>query len=185
MGLFRKKKADSLSEERGAYPVWDGGGFTYNGISYSGGTANGLGLTPSDGANPLSAGRPTVTGDLESVVAAATPNSVVSAAVLTRSLVLSQLWFEFEDWGSGKRFRHRDLSIFEKPGDQTTLPRLLSEAEMSQSYAGNTYIWLDRARGRLRVLRPDMVSVVLGSDAPPSVLAEAERAPAAERREAM
>jgi len=176
-------KAQAPDDEARGVALWDSGsGFSFNGVQYAG-SGGMLGLSPSQ--NALAASRPTVSGDLASIVNAAQPNSVVTAAVFTRALVLSQLWFEYENWQTGARFRHRDLSIFEEPGGFTTMPRLLVDMEVSQSYAGNTYVWKDSKRGRLRVLRPDYVSIVLGSDAPPERLEDAERAPAGDRREAL
>ena len=177
------KKSSGLVLPEGGVDLWDERGFSYNGVSYEGMGSMALGMSPD--ANPLSASRPTVTGDLASMVAAAQPNSVVSAAIVTRSLVLSQLWPEYQDWKTGKRFRHGDLGIFERPGANTTLSRIWAEAEVSQSYTGNSYIWLDRARNRLRVLRPDFVSVVLASDALEADVSKAQGAPAGERAQAV
>ena len=169
---FRRKQEDeraALAWNLSGTPPWHGQDPSLGGL----------------GPNPLASNRPKVEGDLRSIVAAAQPNSVLSAAVYTRQLVLSQLWPEYEDNNTGRRFRHRDLEIFEQPGKHTTLPRLWMEAENSTSFAGNTYVYHDDRRDRLRVPRADWVSLIIGSDTDPKVVEEAQNTEPEHRRDAV
>ena len=146
---------------------------TFNGVTYPLGVGFGSGLAP-DLSNYFSAGRPTVTGDLASVVAAAQPHSVVSAAVLARALLMSQLWFEYADAGDHSRFQHENSEILQRPGGVgMTRQRLHMAASQQSDYTGNVYT-LRRPNGTLRHMRADRVSLVIESDTNPRALDEIE-----------
>lgn len=84
-------------------------------------------------------------------------SGVVAAAVAARALVISDIHFRFQDIETGEL-------------DPDPIPELegsaqaLHKAEVSASYAGNAYIWVDRAGGRLVPLRPDWVRIVAVSE---------------------
>lgn len=92
------------------------------------------------------------------------------AAQMVRAVVLSQARFTFRNLPSSSRTPKRKfgtsaLSILEKPWPNATTGELLSRMEWHAGLAGNAYV--ARQPSRLRVLRPDWVSVVWGSDSEP------------------
>lgn len=92
------------------------------------------------------------------------------AAQMVRALVLSQARFTFRKRGSsakpGKTFGGRSLSVLERPWPNGTTGQLLTTMEWHAGLAGNAYV-TSRSRGRLRVLRPDWVAIVYGSQQEP------------------
>ena len=95
-------------------------------------------------------------------------NGVVSAAVTARALLVSQVRFTWRNNRTsptpGRTFGDRSLSILERPGP-VTRSELLYLAEEDASYSGN---WYALRRGdRLHRLRPDWVTVIMGSDSEP------------------
>lgn len=96
-------------------------------------------------------------------------NGIVSAAVVARALLLSQLRFVWRNTRAsstpGRTFGASNLAPLERPGSSTR-PDLLFRLELDASYAGNAY-GVRRANTITR-LRPDWVTVVLGSDQEPS-----------------
>jgi hypothetical protein len=96
-------------------------------------------------------------------------NGPVSSAVVARALLMSQLRFTYRRDRSqtkrGELWGDRNLSILERPGAMTR-PELLFRAELHASYSGNAYIVNDG--GMLRLLRPDHVTFLLGSDSAPT-----------------
>lgn len=92
-------------------------------------------------------------------------NGVVAASVTARALLVSQIHFLWRNNNlsktPGRTFGDRSLSILEKPR-QMTRPEMLYMAEQDVSYSGT---WYARRKGdRLYRMRPDWVSVVMGSD---------------------
>ncbi len=98
------------------------------------------------------------------------------AAQMVRALVLSQARFTFRRRNStakpGRTFGGRALSILERPWPNGTTGQLLSTMEWHAGLTGNAYV-TNRAAGRLRVLRPDWVAIVYGSDQEPEDAAQA------------
>lgn len=92
-------------------------------------------------------------------------NGVVFACVLARLLLFSDVRFQFQRTipKPGDLFGTQDLSILENPWPGATTGDLLARMEQSVSLAGNAYVYRDNERGRLKVLRPDWVSIVVGS----------------------
>lgn len=92
------------------------------------------------------------------------------AAQMVRALVLSQARFTFRRRAStskpGRTFGGRALSSLERPWPNGTTGQLLTTMEWHAGLTGNAYV-TNRTRGRLRVLRPDWVAVVYGSDQEP------------------
>lgn len=92
-------------------------------------------------------------------------NGAVSAAVVARALLVSQLRFVWRrDRTSSKRgelWGNRDLSPLERPGS-TSRPNLLFQLEQDASYDGSAYVV--KSDNGLRRLSPDRCSFLLGSD---------------------
>lgn len=92
------------------------------------------------------------------------------AAQMVRALVLSQARFTFRRRNAtakpGRTFGGRALSVLERPWPNGTTGQLLTTMEWHAGVAGNAYV-TSRSRGRLRVLRPDWVAIVYGSDQEP------------------
>lgn len=91
------------------------------------------------------------------------------AAQMVRAVVLSQARFVFRNRVStstpGRRFGTKALSILENPWQNATTGELLSRMEWHAGLTGNAFV--ARQPNRLRVLRPDWVSVVWGSELEP------------------
>ena len=95
-------------------------------------------------------------------------NGVVAGAVAARALLLSQVRFTWRNNRSsatpGRTFGDRALSLLERPGP-VTRPELLHLAEKDVSYSGS---WIARRKGdELYRLRPDWVTVAMGTDSDP------------------
>jgi phage portal protein BeeE len=92
------------------------------------------------------------------------------AAQMVRALVLSQAKFTFRGRASAnkarKTFGTRDLAPLERPWTNATTGQMLAQMEWHAGLAGNAYV-TNRTKGRLRVLRPDWVAVVYGSQQEP------------------
>ncbi len=93
-------------------------------------------------------------------------NGIVFVLVLARLQVFSQArfqWTRFVDGHPGDLFGSEELSILEKPWRGGTTGDLLARMEVDVSLAGNAYIRRTRA-DRLNRLRPDWVTIVMGSN---------------------
>jgi phage portal protein BeeE len=91
------------------------------------------------------------------------------AAEMVRSLVLSQARFTFRNLPSTatprRTFGNRDLGVLERPWPNATTGELIGRMEWHAGLAGNAFV--TRQPQRLRVLRPDWVVIVYGSDQEP------------------
>lgn len=91
------------------------------------------------------------------------------AAQMVRSLVLSQARFTFRNLPSTptprRTFGNRDLQILERPWPNATTGELVARMEWHAGLAGNAFVV--RQQNRLRVLRPDWVVIIYGSDQEP------------------
>ena len=88
-------------------------------------------------------------------------NGVVGAAITARALLLSELRFKWRNNVDGSMFGTTDLAVLERPGPMTR-PELLHQAEQHVSLCGNAFF--HRSPDGLRLLRPDWVEVLLGTD---------------------
>lgn len=107
--------------------------------------------------------------------AAYAANGIVFACIGVRARLFSEVRFQFQDMaqGPGKLFGNQDLAILENPWPGGTTGDLLARMEQHASLAGNAFVYRDRLRNRLKVLRPDWVTIVTGSrdtDADPNGL---------------
>lgn len=101
-------------------------------------------------------------------------DGIVSACVAARALLVSQLRFKWRDVRNGPQsslFTSESLAPLQTPQPGVTRSRLFHMAEQHASYAGNAYFWLGPS-GQLRLLRPDWVSLLLGSDMDPDTPAD-------------
>lgn len=95
-------------------------------------------------------------------------NPVVSAAAVSRALLLSQvrpIWRNNAiSETPGRTFGARDLALLETPGAQTRAAFYFL-AELHASYSGTAFAV--RRNGRAYLLRPDWVTVLLGTNSEP------------------
>jgi len=98
------------------------------------------------------------------------------AAQMVRALTLSQARFTWRNPPSHTRTPRRKfgtpaLAVLERPWPNGTTGELVSRMEWHAGLAGNAYVY--RGQDRLRVLRPDWVVVVYGSELQPDEAAHA------------
>ena len=90
-------------------------------------------------------------------------NGPVFSLITTRALILSQAEFQFRDRHgnrSGELYGTPALRLLEQPEPGKTTAELLATMEVDASLAGNAYVV--RRGDRLKRLRPDKVSIVIG-----------------------
>lgn len=103
----------------------------------------------------------------------------VFSLVLARMQVFSQIrfqWTRFSGSQPGDLFGSQALSVLENPWPSGTTSDLLARMEMHNSLAGNAYVRRTRP-DQLNVLRPDLVTIILGSqenEADPALAADTE-----------
>lgn len=95
---------------------------------------------------------------------------LISAAVVARALIMSQLRFQWRSEIDGATFGNQSLGVLERPAPGMTREQLLWRVEQDVSYLGNAYVRRLR-NGQLRRLRPDWVRIVLASDEDPQNIA--------------
>lgn len=101
-------------------------------------------------------------------------NGVVFACMLTRMLVFSEARFQYRRMQNGRPgdlFGTRDLGLLERPWRGGTTGDLLTRMLVHADIAGNAFVY--RRGDRLRVLRPDWITIVMGSDEDPENAAHA------------
>ena len=95
-------------------------------------------------------------------------NGVVFACMLVRQLLFSEARFQFRQVrssGPGNLFGTKDLAILEKPWPNGTTGDLLTRVIQDADLAGNAFF--ARRRDGLQRLRPDWVTIILGSPGGP------------------
>ena len=109
------------------------------------------------------------TVDRESVgatsVGAVTSNAPVWSLVLSRMQAFSQTrfgWTRFEGSQPTDLFGNPNLMLLERPWPSGTTADLLARMEIHASAAGQAYVTRPR-RDRLAMLRPDRVTIIMGS----------------------
>ena len=98
-------------------------------------------------------------------------HDVISAAVIARGLLLSQLrfvWRSLVSADNGRLWGNADLAPLESPNGTQTRADLLMQAEMHVSYAGNAFFHRVPGTDQVRLLNPSWTSVVLGSRLDPA-----------------
>ena len=102
---------------------------------------------------------------VRSAVAAYEVSGPVFALVVARLQVFSQIrfqWTRFQGSQPGDLFGTPELQVLETPWPGGTTARLLARMETDVSLAGNCYLVRPR-KDRLARLRPDYVTIILGS----------------------
>lgn len=96
-------------------------------------------------------------------------NGIVFACVLARLLLFSDVRFQWQrlgDSGPSNLFGSASLDLLERPWPGGTTGDLLARMEQHASLGGNAFVYRNDARGRLDVLRPDWVNIIVGSRNP-------------------
>lgn len=157
--------------------------FTFQGVQYPFSTGY-AGIMPD--TSTMAAGRPQVAGDLKTVVAAAQPHSVMSAAVLVRALLMSELRFQWADTETHDRYHNKSLALFENPGGVSmNLRRLLMQMSQQADYTGNGVLYHNERKGHLRMLPVGNCKQIIHSDATAADVDEIQRLPASQQKEAL
>lgn len=100
-----------------------------------------------------------------SAVAAYKTSGPVFALIMARMQVFSQVrfqWTRFSGSMPGDLFGTPELAVLESPWPGGTTSDLLARMELHNSLAGNAYVRRTRP-DQLNVLRPDLVTIILGS----------------------
>jgi phage portal protein BeeE len=111
-----------------------------------------------------------------SAVAAFQGNVSVFSLVVARIQAFSQVrlqWTRFVGSQPGDLWGTPDLSVIENPWPGGHTPNLLARMELDNCLAGNAYIVRPR-KDRLARLRPDLMTIILGSQTDADVPADAE-----------
>jgi len=170
VGLLERIQArtvDRPSEQRFAADQWISDylmptQFGFNGVQYGAG----MGLNQTLAGNRATE----ITATLPGYLAALRSCPPAFAAQLVRALVLSQARFVFRNppWHPStprKTFGTRGLGLLERPWPNATTGELIARMEWHAGLAGNAFV--TRRPGRLRVLRPDWVAILYGSQLEP------------------
>jgi HK97 family phage portal protein len=114
----------------------------------------------------LTGDREYIEGSFEGLVQGAyRENGIVFACMLARQLLFSEARFQFRQVRRGRPgdlFGNADLGVLEKPWPNGTTGDLLAKMIQHADLAGNAYVV--RRNRRLKVLRPDWVTIMVGSD---------------------
>lgn len=131
-----------------------------------GGNQYGLGLNTT-----LQVGHEEVSGDFGGLIRGAyKQNGVIFACMLTRMLLFSEARFQFRERRAGRPgnlYGTPALVPLERPWANGTTGDLLSRMIQDADLGGNAYIARRNGEQRVRRLRPDWVSIVLGSNLEP------------------
>ncbi|HEY9375027.1 phage portal protein [Streptomyces sp.] len=126
----------------------------------------------------ITGSRERVEGNFDGIVNGVYKRSgVVFACLLSRLLVFSEARFQWRGFNSGrpgKLFGGQDLALLERPWPGATTGDLLARMEQDSALAGAFFATRRRSRdGRERIvrLRPDWVTIVLGSYEDPDLQA--------------
>jgi hypothetical protein len=135
--------------------------------------------------------RQTLTGDREEIESnftglvsgAYAGNGIVFAVAMTKFLLFSEARFQFQQLRGGtpgNLFGTAALQLLERPEPGKVTGDLLSRASLDSDFAGNSFHARRAAKGdrgeRIKRMRPDWVSIVLGSSDAPSQAAKASSA---------
>lgn len=116
-------------------------------------------------------GTDTVPHDFGAYVDAVRACPPAFAAQNVRAKVLSEARFIWRNNSTsrtpGRTWGNSALSVLEKPWPNGTTGQLVGRMEWHAGLAGNAYVYRNRGKGRLRVLRPDWVTLILGSESEP------------------
>ncbi|MGW0599953.1 phage portal protein [Streptomyces sp. NPDC002776] len=102
-------------------------------------------------------------------------NGPVFALMMVRQLLFSEARFQFRQIRNGRPgelFGTGDLALLERPWPGGTTGNLLSRMIQNGDLEGNGYV-TNYNPGRLKILRPDWVTIITGSDEEPGLPSEA------------
>ena len=151
---------DRIRGQRDAALPFDQWAMSFNGNTYP------MGMQFTQSGSPQQEIANSFTGYVSGV---ANRNGTVASAVAARSLLLSQLRFKFRrlaDGPQGALFGTPALLPLERFDQPWTRSRILFRAEQHVSYAGAAYFYRPLG-GRVRLLNPDLVKLVVASDMDP------------------
>lgn len=103
----------------------------------------------------------------ELAVLAYKSDSVVFACMQTRARHFRQVKFQYRDLKTKKLFGNQNLQPLEEPWAGATTADLLTRMIMHADLGGNAFV-VKRGEG-LALLRPDWVTIIIGSDADPEM----------------
>ena len=157
MGLslpFRRRSGLSADSQPLSFDEWLGY-FRYGGVDYP--ILN----------QTLVGDRETIGADFAGYVGGAYRSSgIVFACIAARMLFFSEARFQFRGRNNGRPgdlFGTQELAVLETPWPGGTTADLLARCELDVSIAGNAYIARSRGANRVSRLRPDWVTIVMGS----------------------
>jgi phage portal protein BeeE len=164
MGLMPRFRGRPLigraPQESQRFSPWDPfGTFSFQGVTYP------YGLNFTSPGQPVEEIQATFAGYVR---AAYQTNGVIFACMLARLSLFTEARFQFRRLRSGRPgdlFGTDELEVLERPWPNGTTGDLLGRAIQNADLAGNFYA--RRVGNRLQVMRPDWVSIVLGSDQDP------------------
>lgn len=136
--------------------------FTYNGLTYPLAGNSTLGSKVEEPA-------PTFAGYVNGLVKA---NPIIWSLIQVRASAFSEARFKFRDQRDRRLFGTEDLAPLEEPTPGSTTGRLLTRALQDVDIAGNAYF--TRQGKRIYRLRPDWVTIVLGSQFGPAEYASSQ-----------
>ena len=110
-----------------------------------------------------------ISGDFASLVAKGFKgNAIVASCELTRMALVSQArpaWRRIRNGRRGDLFGTRELSVLERPWPGGTFASLAAKMELDAGFGGTAFVGRRRERpDRLLRMRPDWVTMILGSD---------------------
>lgn len=168
MGLLdRIAAAQQPSERRSSIDTWISDYLLPSQFSY-GGTSYPLGNLPQ---TLVGARVQEISATLPGYMAALRTSPPAFGAQMVRALVLSQARFAWRRLRNRTTFGTSALQVLERPWRNATTGQLLARMEWHAGLAGNAFV--TRQPGRLRVLRPDWVAIVFGSQQEPEDAATA------------
>jgi phage portal protein BeeE len=165
--LDRVNAAAGLGEHRSSIDTWISDYLIPSSLDYGSGFGAPLGLTQTLVGQRVQE----VAQSLPAYMAALRGSPPAFAAQATRALVLSQARFTFRNRRTRATFGTNDLARLETPWPNATTGQLLARMEWHAGLAGNAYV--HRQPSRWRVLRPDWVAIVFGSQQEPEDAATA------------
>lgn len=152
-------KAAPGDRSRGSFGPWSWpkSGFSFNGIGYGGPQL--VQTSPGGKTEKIDA-------DFAGYFQALQQSPPAFAAQVKRARYLSQARFTFRNTDTRKLFGTTSLGLLERPWPTGTTGELLSKMEWHEGLAGNAYVYRRETRTgpQLKVLRPDWVTIVLGSE---------------------
>lgn len=154
---LRPAPSGSPDRSRGAF-----GPYAWPNVSF-----NGIGYGPHELIQTLGGGTvESIEGNFGGYLRAVKQSPPAFGAQLVRSLLLSQAGFQFRNRQTRKMFGGSSLTLIEQPWPSGTTGELLSKMEWHEGLAGNAYVWRRTTRHgtELKVLRPDWVTILLGSE---------------------